>query len=404
MTEKLYYDDAALSEFSARIVAEKEEKQGVAVCLDRTAFYPTSGGQPYDTGTLNGAPVVDVWEDEAGEVWHLLSHRLDEKAVTGRIDTARRFDHMQQHTGQHLLSAAFHEVCGANTIGFHLGSASSTIDLDIHELSWETAYQVEHRVNQIVWEDRLVNLRYVNQEQASEIPFRKPPQVTGTIRVIWVEGFDASACGGTHVKRSGQVGLIKIIGIERYKGDTRVSFLCGKRALDHYQQSLRTCQVAAEKLTVAQAEVPVAIERLQEALASSKKAFARAQTTLLDMEADRLWKAAPVKGGIRQLVSHWTDWTFTDIRRMANQLREHEKTFVLFSVAEEKGSRFVCARSDDLDVVDARQVLNLVLEKLNGRGGGSPALAQGGADMASPEHIERTVNDILPLVFRNPGG
>ena len=217
----------ALLEFTAEVVAQDVTQRGTAVSLDRTAFYPTSGGQPYDIGTINDVPVIDVWEDDHGEVWHLLEHPLSDKVVIGRIDQERRLDHIQQHTGQHLLSAGFFNLCQANTIGFHLGAELSTIDLDVPELSWETAYQVEAEVNAVVWENRPVTISYVTDDKIDQVPLRKPAKVKGNIRVIWVEDYDASACGGTHARNTGEVGLVKITGIEHYKGGVRISFLCG---------------------------------------------------------------------------------------------------------------------------------------------------------------------------------
>jgi len=206
MTRRLYYDDATLVTFDARIVAQRETERGLAVQLDQTAFYPTSGGQPHDTGTLAGIPVVDVWDEEdvggPGAVWHLLEAGAAAvgDTVTGVIDWARRFDHMQQHTGQHILSAACVELYQGNTVGFHLCSEASTIDLDLPQFSWEAAFKVEDAVNSVIWENRPVTIHTVTRDDLGNIPLRKPPKVTGYIRVIWVEGYDASACGGTHVR------------------------------------------------------------------------------------------------------------------------------------------------------------------------------------------------------------
>jgi len=225
MTERLYYTDSALHTFAARVVERRDTERGPAVRLDRTAFYPTSGGQPYDTGTLGDVRVVDVWDDETDAVWHLLERSLDAEEVEGRIDWERRFDHMQQHTGQHLLSAAFVRLRDAATVSFHLGTDDSSIDLDVRQLSWEDAFRVEADVNRVIWEDRPVEVHFVAEDEIAGVPLRKPPKVTGTIRVVWIRDVDASACGGTHVPRTGAVGLVKIVRLERYKGGTRVGFL-----------------------------------------------------------------------------------------------------------------------------------------------------------------------------------
>lgn len=333
-----------------------------------------------------------------------MPHSLDDDSVIGHVDEARRFDHMQQHTGQHLLSAGFYNRCRANTIGFHLGSELSTIDLDMEELSWEIAASVEVEVNAVVWDNRPVTIYNVTNEDLKQIPLRKPPTVTGNIRVIWVKDYDASACGGTHVQSTGEVGIIKISGIERYKGGVRVAFLCGKRAFLDYQNSFHALQLTGTALSVARTEVPKAVSRLQDELATYKRAYNKAQSALLDIEADRIWQGTPEVEGVRFLRIHWTDRTFADIRRIANQLRVRPGTLLLFAVTEGNGVRLLCARSDDLPVYNARRILDLALDKLGGRGGGSPIMAQGGSPIFSHEEILHTFNEIFPSTTNNNGG
>ena len=389
MTERLYYRNATLTTFDARIVERRDTERGPAICLDRTAFYPTSGGQPHDLGTLAGISVRDVWDDENGEIWHLLDSLPDANAVTGVIDWPRRFDHIQQHTGQHLLSAAFVEVLDANTIGFHLGTESSTIDLDIPRLAWEAAFRVEDAVNRVIWEDRAVTIHSFTPEElkAQAVPLRKPPQVTGKIRVIWVDGYDASACGGTHVSRTGEIGLIKITGIERYKGGVRVAFQCGGRALRDYRRVLHVVRETSNDLSVAQDELRETVARIQEEAKTTRRALHKAQAVLMHFEADRLWTMTPEVEGVRRIVAHWTDHTFADARAIAGRLREQPRTLLLLAVTEEKGVRLVCARSDDLPHLNAGTILREAVSALGGRGGGSPAVAQGGAPSHPHEQI-----------------
>ena len=397
MTERLYYTDATLTSFDARIVERRETERGPAIRLDRTAFYPTSGGQPHDTGSLSGIPVRDVWDDEDGDVWHLLDAPLDADEVSGTVDWPRRFDHIQQHTGQHLLSAAFVEVFDAKTIGFHLGSESSTIDLAIPQLSWEAAFRVEDEVNEVVWEDRVVSIHSVTREElkAQAIPLRKPPQVTGKIRVIWVEGYDASACGGTHVRRTGEIGLIKITGIERYKGGVRVAFQCGGRALRDYRRALHIVRETSSDLSVAQDELREAVARIQEDAKTTRRALNKAQSELMAFEADRLWTATSEIGGVKRIVAHWEDRTFADARAVASQLREKPRTLLLLAVTEAKGVRLVCARSEDLPDINAGTILREAAGTLGGRGGGSPAMAQGGAQMHPHETITAALESAI---------
>lgn len=391
MTHRLYYDDPMLTAFAARVVARQETARGPAVQLDQTAFYPTSGGQPHDTGTLDDIPVIDVWDEEDGAIWHLLTAMPVSDAITGTLDWPRRFDHMQQHTGQHVLSAAFVAACQANTVGFHLGSEASTIDLDFPHLTWETAFQVEDAVNRVVWENRPVTIHTVTRADLGDIPLRKPPQVTGDIRVIWVAGYDASACGGTHVRATGEIGLVKITGVERYKGGARVTFLCGERALRDYRRALHTLRTASSDLSVAQDEVPQTVARLQDELQTTRRALNKAQGQLLEFEADGLWEAAPEVDGIRRIIAHWAARPLADARAIAGRLRERPHTLLLLAVSEGQDTRFVVARSDDVPQFDAGAMLRDITRALGGRGGGSPASAQGGA----PAHPHETIVETM---------
>ena len=387
MTERLYYHDAALDEFTAHIVARQEDGRGPTVRLDRTAFYPTSGGQPCDTGTIDGIPVMDVWEGEEGAVWHLLERIPDGEEVAGRIDWPRRFDHMQQHTGQHLLSQAFIRKVDAHTLGFHIGSEASTIDLETPDLSWEDAFRVEDAVNGVVWENRPVTVHFATQDELAGFPLRRPPQVVGTVRIVQVEGYDASACGGTHVGRTGEVGGVKITGIERYKGGVRATFLCGGRALRDYRRALRLVQQVSADLSTSQDALCEAVARIQEEMKTMRRALNEARGELMQIEADRLWEEAPEAEGVRRIIAHWEDRSFADARTVAVQLRARPLTLALLAVTEPKGVQFVCARSDDLPDVDASAILRTAAGALGGRGGGSPAMAQGGAGHHSHEAV-----------------
>ena len=396
-------EHAALGEFDAtilegRTLPDEEGVQRSAVRLDRTAFYPTSGGQPYDTGTLGEIPVVEVLEDSDGEIWHLLSEvgpALGSK-VRGRIDWPRRFDHMQQHTGQHLLSAAFEEALSAHTVGFHLGSTSSTIDLliDSTTLTWEMAFAIEVAVNAVVWENRPVTVRIVDEQEITTIPLRKPPAVKGKIRVIWVEGYDASACGGTHVGATGAIGIIKITGIEHYKGGVRVSFVCGGRALRDYQASLHTLQVASLALSVGPADLPAAIGRLDDEAKALRRDVRRLRETVLDDEAEALWVRAIPSDGVRTITAHWEGRDFVDARALAGRLRERDKTLLVFAVTEGEAVRLLVARSDNLNELHAGAILRSLLDTLGGRGGGSATMAQGGTSYHPPEVILAALKDV----------
>jgi len=379
MTERLYYTDSLLREFTARVVAQRATDRGPAVRLDRTAFYPTSGGQPHDTGSLDGVRVLDVWDDETGAVWHLLERPPEGDAVRGAIDWERRFDHMQQHSGQHLLSAACVRLLDAPTISFHLGTASSHIDLATPELSWDDAFRVEADVNRVIAENRPVEVHVVDEKNIHTVPLRRPPKVTGEIRVIWIRDYDAVACGGTHVPRTGAIGLLKIVRLERYKGGMRVGFLCGGRALADYQRVLRAVQAVSADLSVHPNEVGDAVARLKGELKEARRALQVADDVLMAAAAECLWREAPELGGERRIVAHLADHSFEQARAIAAHAITHPRTLALLAVSDAKGVRLVCARGADLPGRDAAATLRRAAEALGGRGGGTAELAQGGA-------------------------
>lgn len=397
MTEKLYHHDATLQTFTARVIARRETERGPAVQLDRTAFYPTAGGQPHDTGALNDIPVLDVWEENDGALWHLLERPLEAAEVSGQIDYARRFDHMQQHTGQHLLSAAFVQVCQAATLSFHLGTEASTIDVARDPVTWEEAGAVEDAVNAAIWQNRPITLHFVTQAELGAIPLRKPPAVSGVIRVVWVEGFDASACGGTHVRHTGEVGLLKITGLERYKGGTRITFLCGERALHDYRRALHLLRETSAGLSIGQDELPAAVARLQTENRDAAQALRQARSALTEIEGEQLWTAAPERDGIRRIVAHWPARSFEEARAIAIRLRERPRTLLLLAATEGDALRLVCARSDDLPDVNASTLLRAAAETLGGRGGGAPTLAQGGAPARPHAEIMQVLETTLQL-------
>jgi alanyl-tRNA synthetase len=231
VTTRIYFTDALANEFDATVVSSTADGDRFVVVLDRTAFYPTSGGQPFDTGTIGGVRVLDVDDTDADEIRHFVDAPLAVGAdVHGRIDWPRRLDHMQQHTGQHVLSAAFDRLFRVRTTSFHLGTDVSTIDL-AREVTPAEIAQAQLEANRVIWDGRPVTVRFVSEEEAAKLPLRKEPVKTGLLRIVEVTDFDISACGGTHVPHTGMIGAIVATGWERFKGATRLSFACGGRAL-----------------------------------------------------------------------------------------------------------------------------------------------------------------------------
>src|SRR4051812_47667718 len=295
MTDRLYYTDPYLRAFDATIARVGRRDDRLLVTLDRTAFYPSSGGQPFDTGTLGPFRVVDVVDDEDGSIAHAIEQNSELKtenlevgaAVHGEIDWPRRFDHMQQHSGQHVLSAAFDRLFNVRTVSFHLGAAVSTIDL-AREMTAAEIAAAEDAANRVVWEDRPVAIRFADAEEAARLPLRKEPARGGRLRLIAVEDFDLSACGGTHVARTGGIGVIAVASWERFKGGQRLEFLCGGRALDAFRVLRDSTGASVRLLSVLPTELPAAIERMQTDAREHKRVVTRLQDELSVYKAEEL--------------------------------------------------------------------------------------------------------------------
>ncbi len=394
MTERLYYSDSYCPNFSARVLECLDLDGSAAVVLDRTAFYPTGGGQPHDTGTLNRNPVVDVIEREEDEsVIHVLSSAEIESVlqpgdqVQGVIDWLRRFDHMQQHTGQHILSQAFVQTVDADTVGFHLGDDYSTIDLNCDMLSDDDVTRAEALANGIIFDDRPVVARFVEPEEVAVLPLRKAPPAKNAIRVVQVEGFDWSACGGTHVARAGEIGLIKVVRVERRGTETRVTFLCGRRALRHYRMLNTLTRDLALHLTVGVEELPQAIERRQTEARTVRKERDRLRELLLDHEAVALIAGAQVIGPVSVVHEVFKAREVEEVRRLATRIASQPGHVALLGVEGEK-AQLIFARSADLGY-DMRPLLQGACRLVGGGGGGGPELAQGGG--SHPDRIDEAL-------------
>ena len=266
MTERLYYDDSHLLEFDARVVAAEPGEGGLtAVRLDRTAFYPTGGGQPTDTGSLGRARVVECVDLEDDGVLHLVEGQPPAvgSEVRGVVDWPRRLDHIQQHTGQHILSQAFIELFGAQTRSFRMMAEACEVDLDLAEPSDEKIERAVARANEVVWADREVKVHRVAPQEAARLPLRKDSGRAGPLRVVEIQGFDSSPCGVTHARRTGEVGLVAARQWERARGLVRVTFVAGGRALEDYRRANRAARRVATLFSVVRDEAPAAVERLQ---------------------------------------------------------------------------------------------------------------------------------------------
>jgi len=351
-----------------------------AVVLDRSAFYPTGGGQPHDLGLLGGVGVVEVVEREVdGAVVHVLERAPAGQRLEGEVDWQRRFDLMQQHTGQHILSAASLALLGATTVGFHLADGSATVDLDRAPLSVEQLAQVELLINKVVFENRPVVSRFVPDEEVAALPLRKPVHHAGPVRIVQVEGFDCSACGGTHVRATGEVGLVKVVRSERRGAETRLEFLCGYRALADYAVKNSLLAGLAQEFSVGQLDLPAAVRGLAEDLKGAQRQVSDLRDALLDAEAEGLWHGALQAGEQRVVRAHPAGRTPDDLKRLAQRLIGRPGTVALLATghtAEEKAA-LVFARSAEIDL-DMGALLRAACQGMGGRGGGRPEFAQGG--------------------------
>jgi alanyl-tRNA synthetase len=386
MTKHLYYDDSYRTEFSAKIQERVIIGGKPAVILDETIFYPESGGQPCDAGLLGGIRVERVEEDDSGNILHILSSPLDESigTVTGTIDWDRRFDHMQQHTGQHVLSQAFIAVAGAATLSFHLGQETSTIDVSLPNATASILRKVEDLATRIGFEDRPVQVLNVPREELAALGIRKESRREGMIRVIDVDGFDRSACGGTHVRRTGEIGMIFILGNERYKGGTRIEFVCGYRALTEFRNDHATLGELSKLYSSTPHELPILCEKLQAEHSSLVRDKRKQEEELLAFEARDLVLGAKRTGALAVVRRIYPDRKIETLKILAQKAASHPGMVILLGASQD-AAQIVVARSQDVGG-DCGAIIREVTGKLGGRGGGRPELAQaGGIDAAALE-------------------
>ena len=392
MTERLYYTDPYLTQFEARVLRVQPHAERRAAVLDRTAFYPTSGGQPFDTGRLGTATVVDVVDGDDGVVLHVIDGDVAPGLVRGTIDWARRFDHMQQHTGQHLLSAAFERLLNARTESFHLGSGSSTIDLN-RLVSIGEMESVEAEANRVVWDDRPIGIRFADAAEAARLPLRKEPAREGMLRLIEVPDFDVSACGGTHVARTGAVGAIVIQSAERFRGGTRVEFLCGGRVVRGYRALRDTVAAGVRLISVLPADLPAGIERLQGETKDAKRRLKDFQARLAAFEAEALAARAEPHGSIRVVIAGFEGWDQSGLKEIAAAIAARPGyAAVLFSAPPPFA--VVIARAADVPI-DSAGILKRLLERFGGKGGGRADLAQGGGLQGAADDLRSFVGELL---------
>ncbi len=396
-TERLYYHDSFLYDFDARVVEALDRNGRSAIVLDRTAFYPTSGGQVHDLGVLlaegKQIAVTEVADEEDGRILHFAAAPLPAGTqVQGRVDAVRRRDHVQQHTGQHVLSAAFIQLFNMPTVSFHMGEESCTIDLETAGLSTAQAQKAELLANEVIVEDRPVSIRFVPLEEARQLGLRKlPPKQTGDLRLIDIANFDLTACGGTHVRATGQIGNILLRKIEKVKQGMRVEFVCGLRAVNAARRDYTTLTEAAALYSSHIYDVP---EQVRKSLAESKSA-GKIQHKLLEelaeLYADRL--LAQAAGSPHVITQFFAERDALFIKLLAQKLTAG-KTDVVALLASGGGQPTLVFAQTPGQKSNMGQLMKDAMAQLGGRGGGSADMAQGGlpAGVGNMGDVERILH------------
>jgi alanyl-tRNA synthetase len=373
MTEKLFWKDPYQKEFTASVLEQFAVSDGNAVVLDCTCFYATSGGQPNDTGKLNAADVKDVRIDD-GKLLHVIDQQLTSNEVSGKINWSRRFDHMQQHTGQHILSAAFYRLFQAETSSFHLGDLLCSIELNKTNLDQQQISEAEDKANQVIQSATGVEAFFVDPDKAQEYPLRKQSDLSESLRIIRIGDFDLSPCSGTHVRNTGEIGPVFIHSFEKLSRSTKVTFLCGDRVRKLYHQELSYLKDASKKLTTSFELIPESIVRMQTQIKEFRRENMQLKESRLKSEASELAADSQDWKDCKLVIRVWPR-PFEEVRYIAQRLSEQKSLVgVLVSASERR-----CAFFKHPDVlVDLKPLFSKFLESTGGRGGGPPHFMEAG--------------------------
>jgi alanyl-tRNA synthetase len=375
MTRKLYYENAYQTSFEATVTKCENDY----IVLSETAFYPTGGGQPYDIGTINGKEVTNV-EEVNGEIRHYVVGSIPiGTLVQGRIDKERRLDHMQQHAGQHILTAAFEELYGYETISFHLGTQKVTIDLNVENISPVELERVEKLANQIILEQREIQTKWITKEEVSQYPLRKDPSVEENIRLVIIPEFDYNACGGTHPRNTSEVQAISILGTERQKKKTRVEFVCGSRVLKQLHEKNTIVTKLTGLLNAPQGELEAVTNRLIDRNKTLEKELKVLHEMIFRFEALELLKEVTNIGNERVVKAVLVDKSLQDLQAISRFVLANDPKVNVLLVSEINGKlQFVCQREQT--AINMKNLAQSVLQVINGKGGGNEKQAQGGGE------------------------
>ncbi|XXM72007.1 alanyl-tRNA editing protein [Lysinibacillus sphaericus] len=391
MTKKLYYDDAYITRFETAVSRQEQDEDGRHfVVLEQTAFYPTGGGQPFDEGTLDGIPVVDV-EEKDGAIRHYVERPFEDlpETIMGEIDWKRRFDHMQQHAGQHILSAAFGEALGYETISFHLGKETLTIDLDVETISKEDAGKAEALANAVIREARPIEIKWMTSEEAAAYPLRKALAVSDDVRLVIIPDFDYNGCGGTHPRSTSEVGAIKILDWEKHRGHIRLQFVCGDRVLGQLHQKNDVLKGLTAVLQSPQENMIEAAAQLLDKIKAQEKQLEEVKQDLLKYEAKNLaGEAAKLAGGAAFIKGAYHDRPIQELQQLARQVTPlKEEAIVILAVQNDSKLQIVGARGKQADT-NLKELAPKIFALINGKGGGKEDFIQGGGEpVLSPKAL-----------------
>ncbi len=381
MQSRFYYENAMIKQFTATVEkVAKDEENHTYIVLNNTAFYPTGGGQPHDTGKIDNIEIVNVEEVE-GEIRHYVADGADVSTlggeVTAEINWKRRFDHMQQHAGQHILTAAFVELFDFPTVSFHLGTDSVTIDLQTTEVTEEQLLAAERLANDIILENRPIETKWVTAEEAVEYPLRKALKVEGPIRLVIIPDFDYNGCGGTHPTSTGQVQAIKILSTEKMKQNIRVHFVCGGRVINvlHTQNAVLTD--VAKQLSAPKEQAHHALRKVMTTAKATEKALIDANDQLLQFEA-REFVASATDHDSTVIVKAFNERSIQQLQKLAKFMTEQNENLSVALIGEYEDKYQIVTARGKSNATNMKEVLQTVLPLLGGKGGGSETLAQGG--------------------------
>jgi alanyl-tRNA synthetase len=369
-TRRLYFDDPHQADFEARVLDRRRHQGKPALVLDQTCFYPEGGGQPADRGTLSGKTVLHVFELE-GEILHILENEPPGEIVRGMIDWDTRFDHMQQHAGQHVLSQCFHKLLSGKTVSFHLGEKLSTLEIALNSITDPDQDRVEACANRAVFQNKEIKTYYVEGSDVAVVPLRRPPKKSGRIRVVEVAGFDYSACGGTHPRHTGEIGLIKLLKREKIRNNLRFEFVCGFRALEDYRVRNRVLSEVAARFSAGEAELSGVVDKLLSEQKENARSLKKLRSRLIEREARDLVRDSrdPI------ILEQFRERTAQDVRQLALEVIQSPGRVVLFGIRSGERAHVVMARSEDV-AFDMRDLIPMVSTMLNAKGGGRPSLVE----------------------------